>query len=107
MDRERIIAQIKEKGISVGSKTLKIESELGSGGNGVALLCNYEKIKNLVVKVYIPPDSRDLDENSSKRFKNEIALISKIKHPNIVQALDSGTIHIGAYGCIPVLQDSF
>jgi serine/threonine protein kinase len=97
MDRKRLIRQIKSKGISVGLETLKILRELGSGGNGVAFLCQVEGTEPIVAKVYIPPDSRDLDERAYKRFKNEISLISKLQHPNVIKAFNSGTIQIGAY----------
>ncbi|HWP54582.1 MAG TPA: protein kinase [Pyrinomonadaceae bacterium] len=97
MDRRRLVSQIKSKGIIAGSKTLKIVRELGSGGNGVAFLCQPEGTEAIVAKVYIPPDSRDLDERAFKRFKNEISLVSKMRHPNVIKALDSGTIQIGAY----------
>src|SRR5882724_4592709 len=97
MDRKRLVRQIKSKGIPVGSKTLEILRELGSGGNGVAFLCRVEGSDPIVAKVYIPPDSRDLDDRAYKRFKNEISLISKMQHPNVIKALASGTIQIGAY----------
>ncbi len=97
MDRKRLVRQIKSKGIPVDSKTLKILRELGSGGNGVAFLCEVEGADPVVAKVYIPPDSRDLDDRAFKRFKNEISLISKMQHPNVIRALASGTIQIGAY----------
>jgi hypothetical protein len=97
MDRRRIVSQIKAKGIAGKFGSLTIERELGSGGNGVAFLCRTPERRELVAKVYIPPDSRDLDERAYKRFKNEISLISQIRHPNVIQALDSGTISIGAY----------
>jgi serine/threonine protein kinase len=97
MDRQRLVKQIRSKGVPVGSETLKIVRELGSGGNGVAFLCQATETDSLVAKVYIPPDSRDLDERAYKRFKNEISLISKMQHPNVIKALGSGIIEIGAY----------
>jgi serine/threonine protein kinase len=77
--------------------------ELGSGGNGVAFLCQATETDSLVAKVYIPPDSRDLDERAYKRFKNEISLNSKMQHPNVIKALGSGIIEIGAYS-LPSIQ---
>lgn len=97
MDRKRLVKQIKSNGITLGSETLKIVRELGSGGNGVAFLCETNGPEPIVAKVYIPPDSRDLDERAYKRFKNEISLISKMQHPNVIKALGSGTIQVGAY----------
>src|SRR5216683_6511259 len=97
MDRKRLVKQIKSKGITIGADSLKILRELGSGGNGVAFLCETKGSDPIVAKVYIPPDSRDLDERGYKRFKNEISLISKMRHPNVIRALGSGTIQVGAY----------
>jgi len=97
MDRKRLVKQIKSKGITIGADSLKILRELGSGGNGVAFLCETKGSDPIVAKVYIPPDSRDLDERAYKRFKNEISLISKMRHPNVIRALGSGTIQVGAY----------
>jgi serine/threonine protein kinase len=97
VDRKRLVKQIKSKGITVGAESLTIIRELGSGGNGVAFLCQTKGPDPVVAKVYIPPDSRDLDERAYKRFKNETSLISKMQHPNVIKALDSGIIKVGAY----------
>ncbi len=97
MDRRRFVNHIKSTGISSQSGGLKILRELGSGGNGVAFLCQSGSGGNVVAKVYMPLDNRDLDETSLKRFRNEIALLSKIRHPNVVAALDAGTISIATY----------
>lgn len=90
-------SSLKAKGITVGSDSLKIIRELGRGGNGVAFLCEAKGKDPIVAKVYIPPDSRDLDERAYKRFKNEISLISKMNHPNVIKALNSGIVQVGAY----------
>lgn len=50
-----------------------------------------------MAKIYIPPDSRDLDDRALERFRNEIAITSKIRHPYIVRSLDSATVEIGTY----------
>jgi len=62
MDRNRIIQRVKERGITSQGETLKVLRELGRGGNGVALLCKGKIAGAVVAKVYIPPDSRDLDD---------------------------------------------
>jgi serine/threonine protein kinase len=97
VDRSRILKQIKAKGITSHGKILKVLRSLGEGGNGAALLCKTEDGKEVVVKVYLPPDKRDLDERALARFENEVKLTSKISHPNVVRALDSGKLTLGAY----------
>jgi serine/threonine protein kinase len=97
VDRSRILKQIKTKGITSNGKTLKVLRSLGEGGNGAALLCKTEDGNDVVVKVYLPPDKRDLDERALARFENEVKLTSKISHPNVVRALDSGKLTLGTY----------
>jgi serine/threonine protein kinase len=98
MDRNRIIQQVKQRGIASRGETLKVLKELGRGGNGVALLCKGKDAGSVVAKVYIPPDSRDVDDRALERFRTEVKLSSnKMTHPNVISALDSGTIKIGAY----------
>jgi hypothetical protein len=48
----------------------------------------------LVAKVYIPPDTRDLDDQSLERFRNEIKLASTIRHPYVIPAIGSGIAQI-------------
>jgi serine/threonine protein kinase len=69
---------------------------LGEGGNGVALLCGTSSDK-VVAKIYVPPDKRDLDERALARFESEIKLTSTIRHPNVVRAIASGKMALGAY----------
>jgi serine/threonine-protein kinase len=97
VDRSRILKQIKAKGISSRGKTLKVLRSLGEGGNGAALLCNSEEGEELVVKIYLPPDKRDLDDRALARFENEVKLASKIRNPNVIRALDSGKLTLGTY----------
>jgi serine/threonine protein kinase len=63
----------------------------------VAVVCTAPGIKDLVAKIYIPPDNRDLDDRALERFRTEIALTSKIRHPNIVRSLDDGIVELGTY----------
>jgi serine/threonine protein kinase len=95
MNRQRIIEKLRT--LEVEAQQYKIIRELGRGGNGVALLCQTASREQVVAKVYIPPDSRDLDERALERFENEIALTEKLKHPNVVPSLGSGAATIGAY----------
>lgn len=96
MDRNRIIRQIRANGVPFDGRVLRVLDTLGEGGNGVALLCEAEGDK-VVVKVYVPPDKRDLDERALARFESEIKLTSTIRHPNVVRAIDSGRMALGAY----------
>ncbi len=97
MDRSRIIEKLAASKLVARGNTYTIKRELGRGGNGVAFLCVSEGGDEVVSKVYIPPDTRDLDENSFKRFENEITLTHKLKHPYIVPSIGSAYAHIGAY----------
>ena len=96
MDRERLITEMTAKGIPTDEGCLPVVEILGRGGNGVAFLCSGETSGKLVAKVYIPPDKRDLDDQSLERFRNEVKLASKIRHPYIIPATGSGTAHVGA-----------
>jgi serine/threonine protein kinase len=95
MNRQRIIEKLRL--LEVDGAQYKVIRELGRGGNGVALLCRTAAKEEVVAKVYIPPDSRDLDERALERFENEIALTAKLNHPNVVPSLGSGAATIGAY----------
>jgi len=95
MDRQRLIDKLTS--FQTADSKYSVIKELGRGGNGVAFLCKDQTDKNAVAKVYIPPDSRDLDEKALERFENEIALTKKLTHPNIVPSLGSGLSTVGAY----------
>ena len=97
MDRERLIAELTTKGLDAEDGHLQVVDTLGRGGNGVAFLCSGDTVGKLVAKVYIPPDKRDLDDQSLKRFRNEVKLASTIRHPYVIPAIGSGTAAIGAY----------
>lgn len=97
VDRDRLIDEVGSKGLDTGEGRLDVLEVLGRGGNGVALLCSGQTMGEVVAKLYIPPDTRDLDEQSLGRFRNEIKLASKIRHPHVIPALGSGAAHVGAY----------
>lgn len=100
MDRPRIITKLKEIKFKAGGKIYQITEELGRGGNGVAFLCQDAKKQKIVTKVYLPPDTRDLDQKALERFEKEVAITAKLRHPNIVSSLGSGTLTLGTY-CVP------
>ena len=62
MDRQRIIESL--NAVEVGKRQYKILKEIGRGGNGVAVLCNWDRNEEVVAKIYIPPDRRDLDQKA-------------------------------------------
>jgi serine/threonine protein kinase len=98
MDRSRIIERLKRQTLNVDSSSYRIERELGRGGNGVAFQCKRIGTgTDVVAKLYVPPDSRDLDDRALERFNNEIALTSRLKHPHIVQSLGAAAVEVGAY----------
>lgn len=97
VDRDRLITEIIEKGIAFDDSRLDVVDTLGRGGNGVAFLCQGQTMGELVAKVYIPPDKRDLDDQSLGRFKNEIKLSAALQHPNVIKSLGSGVLDVGAY----------
>jgi len=99
MDRDRIIGELFKVDLSAfGRRTVfRAERELGRGGNGVALLVRASSKRELVAKVYIPPDTRDLDDAAFKRFQRELELVSRLKHPFVVQAEGVGIIQLGSY----------
>lgn len=95
MNRQRIVDKLRK--LHVNGAEYEVIRELGRGGNGVALLCRKGKKDEAVAKVYIPPDSRDLDNRALERFENEIALTGKLNHPNVVPSLGSDVVSIGTY----------
>jgi serine/threonine protein kinase len=97
MDRDRLITKMCSTPLRWDESTLTVQEELGRGGNGVALLCRDDAGTELVVKVYVPPDKRDLDDQALARFQGEITLCASLDHPHVVRSLGSGTLSIGAY----------
>jgi serine/threonine protein kinase len=97
MDRERLIAELASQGIATEKGRLRVTDTLGRGGNGVAFLCSGDTVGEIVAKVYIPPDKRDLDNQALGRFRNEVKLTSSIRHPYVIPAIGSGTAQVGAY----------
>lgn len=98
MDRERIIRELGKCCLQPDGDTRKytIAGKLGQGGNGVTFVVRVAR-QELVAKVYVPPDSRDLDTAAFKRFKREIELSSRTRHPFVVPVRGTGNIAVGAY----------
>lgn len=98
MDRERIIRELAKCRLKPdGQKRLyTIAGKLGQGGNGVTFVVRIGR-KDLVAKIYVPPDSRDLDDAAYARFTREIELSSRTNHPFVVPVAGTGNIAVGAY----------
>src|SRR4051812_41959287 len=96
MDRDRIIHELHDLKVKAHRRTvLTLENELGRGGNGVVFSTIGKK--DTVAKIYIPPDSRDLDNAAFKRFEREIDLVTRVDHPFVIRAQGTGVIEVGAY----------
>ena len=68
---------------------LKIKKNLGRGASGAAYLGQYIKTGVLVaVKLLLPEVA--LNESSKKMFLREVANSKHLKHPHVVQLLESG-----------------
>jgi len=97
MDRSRIIDKLKGEKLVVGDATYHVRRELGRGGNGVVFECAGGSREEVVAKIYVPPDSRDLDDRALERFNNEIQLTVRLRHPHIVESLGAAAVEVGAY----------
>jgi len=98
MDRERIIREVGKCSLQPDGhkRQYSITSKLGQGGNGVAFVVRAGR-QELVAKIYVPPDSRDLDSTAFERFKREIELSIRTQHPFVIPVVGTGNIALGAY----------
>ena len=98
MDRNRIIKRLKDTEIVPdGRRTVyTVQRELGRGGNGAAFALAGGRGEQ-VVKFYIPPDARDLDDSAYKRFQREVELASRLSHPYVIRAQGVGVAPLGSY----------
>ncbi len=98
MDRERIIRELAKCRLKPDGhrRQYTIAGKLGQGGNGVTFVVHVGR-RELVAKIYVPPDSRDLDNAAFKRFTREIELSSRTHHPFVVPVAGTGNIAVGAY----------
>jgi len=71
-------------------KDYSIERELGRGGCGAVYLARPSKGSNKVA-VKIMLSRAQADTRAVEQFKREMAVIAKLRHPNIVRFLDSGS----------------
>lgn len=71
-------------------KEYTIERELGRGGCGAVYLARHAKGGGKVA-VKIMLSRAQADARAVEQFKREMAVIAKLRHPNIVRFLDSGS----------------
>jgi pSer/pThr/pTyr-binding forkhead associated (FHA) protein len=66
----------------------KIEEEIGRGGFGAVYRAR--RAGGTVVAVKVMLSQVDADDAAIEKFKREVGITTGLKHPNIVQVLDSG-----------------
>ena len=69
----------------------KVIDVLGSGGMGAVYLAENPHLDRKVA-VKVVKASRSLHQSSLDRFSREMKAVGKLRHPNIVQALDGGVV---------------
>ena len=84
------IRQGKTKGLSIGNYI--ILDKVGSGGMGLVLRARHRQQQRIVALKLLPP-SISRDRAAVIRFRRESAAVAKLRHPNIVSALDAGETH--------------
>lgn len=76
-------------GLALGN--YRILDRLGAGGMGVVFRAEHVVMRR-VVAIKVLPFSPDHDPRLLRRFLTEIRAISQLQHPNIVGAIDAGTL---------------
>jgi serine/threonine protein kinase len=84
------IRQGKTRGLIIGE--YQVLGKIGSGGMGLVLKARDRRNGRVVALKLLPP-SISRDRNAVVRFRREAAAVAKLRHPNIVAALDSGETH--------------
>ncbi len=80
--------------ISVGE--YRLLGKLGAGGMGVVYRALHTKLDCLVAMKF-PRGAEELDRRSAARFLREARLVARLKHSNIVRALDAGESRYGPF----------
>ncbi len=80
--------------ISVGE--YRLLGKLGAGGMGVVYKALHTKLDCLVAMKF-PRGAEALDRRSAARFLREARLVARLKHANIVRALDAGESRYGPF----------
>lgn len=77
-------------------KDYRLLTQLGEGGFGMVFLAWHAKT-NRAVALKITKEVIKDDPALVKRFKREIAVMQRLKHPNLVRLLDEGIAESGNY----------
>ncbi len=80
------IYQRKSRGLLIGNYL--ILDKLGAGGMGMVFKARHRRLNSIVALKILPP-SFARDRTAVLRFKREVEAAGRLKHPNIVAALDA------------------
>lgn len=83
------VAAGKTQGLVVGN--YRLLERLGAGGMGVVFLAEHIRMRNLVA-IKILAETFEPQKTLVPRFYAETRAIAKLKHPNIVSAIDCGEV---------------
>jgi serine/threonine protein kinase len=96
MNRTSIINELHSKELTFpGTKRKMIidNQKFRQGGN--VAVCNLIYDKNqYVIKLYMPSSYREMDPTATERFKNEILLTKKTKHPFVIESQGTGLFQV-------------
>jgi serine/threonine protein kinase len=84
------IRQGKTRGLVIGNYV--VLDKIGSGGMGLVLKARHRQLQRIVALKLLPP-SFSRDRAAVARFRREAAAVAKLRHANIVAALDAGETH--------------
>ena len=80
------VYQRKSRGLLVGNYV--ILDKLGQGGMGVVFKCRHRRLGRIGALKILPP-SFARDRQAVMRFRREVEAAGRLKHPNVVAALDA------------------
>ncbi len=80
------VYQRKSRGLLIGNYL--ILDKLGAGGMGMVFQSRHRKLGRVVALKILPP-SFARDRTAVLRFQREVAATARLKHPNLVTALDA------------------
>ncbi|MCA8922136.1 MAG: serine/threonine protein kinase, partial [Planctomycetes bacterium] len=81
-----------------------VESELARGGMGVVYKAKDPHLERYVALKVMQGDGFELDPTDEVRFVREAKATAKMRHPNIVSVLDTGTDHGFPYLVMDLVQ---
>jgi serine/threonine protein kinase len=81
------IRQGKIKGLFIGDYV--VLDKVGSGGMGIVFKARHRRLKRDVALKLLPP-SFSRDRAAVARFRREAGAVARLRHPNIVQAIEAG-----------------